>query len=129
MIDGITDINGTVKSFFDPLKKGSKNIDDAMKNIPNLNNESRDYAESFSQNGSGSKDFRSELQSTMVKDRQGAVLEYKELDSRSKLNGAYVIKIYEVRFKGGEVKQMEFKFLRPTRGPEYQWVDAQFVPN
>lgn len=127
VIDGVSNINTAVKSFFDPLKKGGKNIDEAVNNIPSLNGESRQYAESFSEKNGGQNDFKGELQKIMVKDQQGSVIDYKEIDSKSKLNGAYVIKTYQVRFRGGEVRNMQFKFLQPTRGPEYQWVDAQVL--
>jgi hypothetical protein len=127
VIDGIPSIDTAVKGFFDPLKKGVKNLDQAMTSIPSINGESRQYAESFTSKNPSQVDFKGQLQNTMGKDNQGGVMEYKELDSKSKLNGAYVIKTYQVRFNGGQVKKMQFKFLQPTREPEYQWVDAQFV--
>ena len=127
VIDGIPNIDAAVKSFFDPLKKGIKNIDQAVSNIPSLNGDSAQYVQkSFTKMGS-QNDFKGQLQETMIKDHQGGVLDYKETDSKSKLNGAYVIKTYQVRFKGGQVKNMQFKFLQPTTEPEYQWVEANFV--
>lgn len=124
VIDGFSDINMAVKSFLDPLKQGSKNLDEAFKTMPGQS-EGEKYAQTFSNQPEG--DFKGELKNTMVRDNQGGVLSYKETGSTSKLNGTYVIKTYQVRFRGGQVKNMEFRFLQPTRGNEYIWTDAKFI--
>lgn len=124
-LDGVSSISSGIKSFFDPLKKGPKNIDEAISNVPGIDGESRTFAES--QVSSDKPSLKNELKKIMVSEQQGKVVEYKEIDSREKLNGSYVIKTYSVKFYGGKTKTLEFRFLKPTINGNYHFVDAKMV--
>lgn len=124
-VDGINSIQDGVKNFFSPLKKGPKYINEAISNIPELKNESRIFAEK--EIGTISPNLEGQLSKIMIQDQQGKVISYKEIDSREKLNGSYVIKKYEIKFFGGKTKEIEFKFLKPTMDGSYQFVDAILI--
>ena len=125
-LDGIPRIPAGIKSFFDPLTKGAKHIDEALAVIPSLNDSGRQFAESQVNDG-GSPNLSSQLRKIMVMDQQGKVVSYKESDSRTVLNGAYVVKTYVVRFMGGKSRTLQFKFVKPTISGNFQFVDAALV--
>lgn len=125
-LDGIKSIPDGVKSFFDPLKKGPKYIDESLSTIPSLNGESRVFAEKQVAN-STPEDLNGKLRKIMISEQQGKVIAYKEIDSQVKLNGSFVIKTYEVKFFGGKSKTLEFKFLKPTINGNYHFVDAHML--
>ena len=121
---GFSDVSSGITSFFAPLKKGPKYINEAVSQVP-LNNASRVFAED--QAKLSHSDFESKLKNIMINNFQGKVTAYKETDSIEKLNGNYVIKTYSVTFYGGQTKTMEFKFIKPVTNGNYQFVDASIL--
>lgn len=97
-----------------------------MQQVPSLESDSLSYVHSQVGNEDNSS-FKDSLTSIMVNQKQGKVVEYKETDSQEKLNGTYVIKTYQIRFFGGKVSNVEFKFLKPTMNGEFHVVDANFI--
>jgi len=93
--------------------------------MPDLNGESRKYANSVAE--VSEKSFESQLKSVMVNEKQGKIVNYKEIDVRNVLNGNYIIKTYSVEFFGGKKTTIEIKYLRTIKDGGYEIVDAKFL--
>jgi len=131
VLNGIDNIDDGIKSFLEPLKQGPASLNKAFKVVTGLNNDSNRYVEEFmakrDPNYVKKPDPKEIIKNIMINEQQGALQDYQEVHSENILTGLYVVKTYQLNFKGGKSIKVEFYFIQPTKENKYVFSDLKVL--